>query len=419
MAGGRSFSRPQEALPAIPCYLALAGSLTNALVCSDNAAAAQQLFKLDCLTSHAPEVMEVRRVWRNLGSIPEVSAAHDILVQVLMTKCLVAASLYLSSPEPVDPPALSFLRSALKNSNPNVSAIAMMGLAPVLTKSDIAAIVEIASTHESLALAALMTLSSSCLVEAHLGISSIRAAYPGPLSNNIDKFMAESVVREQSDACHGNKARVPQSVITEATNVPPVTEFGKQSSNAIQVKTALELLAPKRALQVLLDLSCDDENIGAVAEMRQAWHDRNSPAATGTVRDPIIQAVIARCLIEIDSRVQSDRVEIADATTVLRSALLGDDVMGVLAAVEGLAVLNSDQDVNGIADVPYHIPGTLNAVVRIVGFTCGDKNSKTIAAIRKSASTLQLRDQIDAVYKPVEAWRNEHCGANKTDISKE
>jgi hypothetical protein len=419
MAGEPSFSQPQEASLAIPCDLALPGSLTNALVCSDNATASQQLFKLDCVGSRAPEVMEVRQVWGSRGSLPAVSAARDIVVQALMAKCLVAASLDQNSPEVVDPSELSFLRGAVRNPNPGVSVIAMMGLAPVLTKDDIASIVEIASTHETLALPAVMTLSASCLAEAHLGIASIRTAYPGPLSSDIDKFMAEPLVQDQSDVCSGKKARVPQSVIAKAMNLPPVTEFHKQSSNAIQVKAALESPDPKRALQVLLDLSCNAENSDAIGEMRQAWRDRHSPAATETVRDPVIQAVIARCLIEVDARLQSDRVEIADATTVLRSALHGDDVMGVLAAVEGLAILNSDQDVKDIADVPHRMPGALNAVVRIVGFTCGNNNLKTIAAIRKAAATRQLRDRIDAVYKHAEAGRNEQCGESKMKINKE
>lgn len=189
------------------------GSLTDALVCSDNATAAQQLFKLDCVGSRAaPEVMEVRQVWRRRGSLPAVSAARDIVVQALMAKCLVAASLDLNSPELVDPSEVSFLRSAVTNPNPGVSVIALMGLAPVLTKGDIATIVEIASTHESLALAVVMTLSTSCLVEAHVGIASIRTAYPGPLGSDIDKFMAEPGVRDQSEVCSGKKARIPQSV---------------------------------------------------------------------------------------------------------------------------------------------------------------------------------------------------------------
>jgi hypothetical protein len=286
--------------------------------------------------------MEVRQVWRSRGSLPAVSAARDVVVQALMAKCLVAASLNQNSPELVDPSELSFLRSAVRNPNPGVSVIAMMGLAPVLTKDDIATIVEIASTRESLALPAVMTLSASCLAEAHLGISSIRTAYPGPLRGDMDKFMAEPSFRDQSEVCSGKKASVPQSGIAKAMNLPSVTEFRRQSSNATQVKAALESPDPKRALQVLLDLSCNAENSDAVGEMRQAWRDRISPAATGTVRDPVVQAVIARCLIEVDARLQSDKVEMAEATTALRSALHGDDVMGVLAAVEGSAILNSD-----------------------------------------------------------------------------
>jgi hypothetical protein len=57
--------------------------------------------------------------------------------------------------------------------------------------------------------------------------------------------------------------------------------------------------------------------------------------------------------------------------------------------------------------------------VRIVGFTCGDNNLKTIAAIRKAATTPQLRDRIDAVYKHAEAGRNEQCGESKIKINKE
>lgn len=91
--------------------------------------------------------MEVRQVWRSRGSLPAVSAARDLLVQALIAKCLVAASLDQNSPELVDPSELSFLRSAVSSTNPGVSVIAMMGLAPVLTKDDIATIVDVGITQ--------------------------------------------------------------------------------------------------------------------------------------------------------------------------------------------------------------------------------------------------------------------------------
>jgi hypothetical protein len=93
----------------------------------------------------------------------------------------------------------------------------------------------------------------------------------------------------------------------------------------------------------------------------------------------------------------------------LRSAIHSDDVMAVVAAVQGLAIVNAGQDVPSIAEVPHRMPGMLNAVVRILGFTCGDNNLKTIAAIRQKATTQKLRDQIDAVYGSVEPVRKEKC----------
>jgi hypothetical protein len=336
---------------------------------------------------------------------------------MLMAKCLVFASLDPNSPVPEEPSALSFLRNALTNPNPGVALTAMLGLSPVLTTSDTATIVGIASTHEDLALPAVIALSTSCTVEAQVGIASIRSAYTGRLRNDIDTYMAQPAVQDQPDVCSGKKTRIPQSVIAIAMDLPPVTKFRPQSSNLAQVRSALDSPDPKRSLQALLDLLCNAENADAVGEMRRAWRERDSPGATGAVRDPVVQAVIARCLIEVDSRTASERAEITDATNLLRSALRSDDVMGVVAAVQGLAIISADQDVPRIAEVALRMPGMLNTTVRILGFTCGGSNLKTIAAIRRGATTQKLRDQIDSVYGHVEPVRKEKCGDSRIKTS--
>jgi hypothetical protein len=79
--------------------------------------------------------------------------------------------------------------------------------------------------------------------------------------------------------------------------------------------------------------------------------------------------------------------------------------MAVVAAVQGLAIIGADEDVTRIAEVPRCIPGLLNHVVRLVGFTCRTTNLKTLALIRKEAAAEQMRDRIDAVYKRVEPVR--------------
>jgi hypothetical protein len=66
-----------------------------------------------------------------------------------------------------------------------------------------------------------------------------------------------------------------------------------------------------------------------------------------------------------------------------------------------------------IAEVPRRVPALLNSAVRIVGFTCGTNNLKTLALMRKEAATEQVRDQIDTVYKHVEPVREQTCGKGK------
>ena len=396
----------------MPCALASPGSLTEALVCSDKAKAAQQLYDLACIGPQVPAAIEVRQVWRSRESLPADSAARDILIQTLMAKCLVEASLEPNSLERVDPSALSFLRSALTNSNPGVAITAMLGLVPALTKGDVATIVKIVSTHEDLAFPAVMALGESCLVEAHVGIVSIRSAYSGRQRNDIDKYMAEPGVQDLPDVCSGKKVRIPQSVIAKAMNLPPVTEFRHQSSNATQVKAALDSPDPNRGLQTLLDVQCTPEHAGVVDEIRKAWRGRGTPGNT-LVSDRTAQAVIARCLIQADFAVTAEKAEITEAASILRSAIHGDDVMAVMVAVDGLAIIGADEDVARIAEVPRRIPTALNAVVRSVGFTCGASNLKTLALMRKEAATDEMRDRIDAVYKHVEPTREQTCGKGK------
>jgi hypothetical protein len=55
----------------------------------------------------------------------------------------------------------------------------------------------------------------------------------------------------------------------------------------------------------------------------------------------------------------------------------------------------------------------LSSTLRIVGFTCGASNLKTLALMRQQAATETVREQIDMVYKAVEPVREETCGKGK------
>jgi hypothetical protein len=287
----------------------------------------------------------------------------------------------------------------------------MMGLAPVLSKDDVATIVSIASTESSLAMPAVIALSISCIPEAKAGMASIRTAHAGsPQAADIDRFLIE----QPPNQCDNNGRLVPKQFTGMVTG-PPASQGMRPSEppNASQVRAALDSPQAKPVLQVLLDVRCTPEHAEAVGEMRRAWRGRASPDATGTIRDPVAQAVIANCLIQADASFKPASPETFEATKLLRTAIPSNDVMTVLAAVQGLAIIGADQDVMSIAKVPQRMPDLLNSIVRIVGFTCGASNLKVIAAIRKEAATQQLRERVDTVYSHVEPVREETCGKGK------
>jgi hypothetical protein len=394
----------------VPCALASPDGLTAQLICANKAEAAKRLYELDCLTN-TPALMEIDRVWISRESLPADAPARDPLLQTLMAKCLVEASQNPNAELPGASTAIEYLRKAVTDSDAGTAGIAVLSLAPVLTKSDIQTVVGVASTRADLAFPAVMALSMSCLVAAQAGIVFIRAASTGRLRTDIDAYMAQPGVQDQAEVCAGKKRRVPQSIVAKAMNVPPATQPIDRSPDATQVMAALNSRNGKGVLQVLLDVQCTPENADAVGEMRPAWHDRES-ANAGTIRDPSAQAIVARCLIEADHATGSV-AELVEAANLLRSAIGGADAMAVLAAVQGLAIIDADQDIRRIAGVPKRNPWLLNSVVRIVGFRCGANNLNTLALIRKEAATQQVRDQIDAVYKHVEPVREGQCGKGK------
>jgi hypothetical protein len=295
-----------------------------------------------------------------------------------------------------------------------VSGTAMIGLAPVLTKEDIATIVRVASTDSTLAMPAMAALSINCTAEAKAGIATIRATAAGsPQATDIDHFIAGS-----EGLCDRKGQSDPKAFVGRVAVAPPAGTVLLSAPDVTQVRAALNssytkpsLPYAKPALQVLLAVQCTQGPADVVEEMRRAWHERDSPGASDTMRDPVVQAIIATCLIEADAPSKRLTPEAVEATRLLRASIHSDDVTAVMSAVTGLAIIGSDEDIRSIADVPKRLPSLLTSVIRFAGFTCGASNLKALALIRKELTTEELRDQFDAVYKHVEAVRKQQrCG---------
>jgi hypothetical protein len=395
-----------------PCALAGPGSVTAALSCPDKALAMQALDEAGCFLPNSPGAMEVRRIWLRRESLAPDAAGRDPVVQAFMANCLVESTRGSGSLGPAEASAVAFLRQALNEPSLGIAGIAMAGLSGVLVKDDVTTIVRLGSTQSALAIPAIAGLSTSCIPEAKAGMASIRAAYAGTQQQvEIDRFVDGS--KELMEHCgregmSSSKAFVGEVALPGTSHAVPRARL----PDATQVKAALGSSRDPKALQTLLDVQCTPEHADVVDEMRKAWRGRGTAGST-LVSDPVAQAVMARCLIQADSAVPAKKAEIMEATAILRSAVHSDDVMAVVAAVEGLAIVGADEDVTRIAEVARRVPALLNHVVRIVGFTCGANNLKTLALMHKEAATEQVRDRIDTVYKRVEPVREQTCGAGK------
>jgi hypothetical protein len=374
----------------------------------------RQLDEMGCFGNNGSGVNEVREVWKRRESLPADAAARDPIVQAFMANCLVEASVRAHGRESADPSAVAYPRNSLTSPTAALSGTAMIGLAPVLTKEDIATIVRVASTDSTLAMPAMAALSINCTAEAKAGIATIRATAAGsPQATDIDHFIAGS-----EGLCDRKGQSDPKAFVGRVAVAPPAGTVLLSAPDVTQVRAALNssytkpsLPYAKPALQVLLAVQCTQGPADVVEEMRRAWHERDSPGASDTMRDPVVQAIIATCLIEADAPSKRLTPEAVEATRLLRASIHSDDVTAVMSAVTGLAIIGSDEDIRSIADVPKRLPSLLTSVIRFAGFTCGASNLKALALIRKELTTEELRDQFDAVYKHVEAVRKQQrCG---------
>lgn len=418
---------PEVSSSNVPCSLAAPGNLTAALTCADKALAMRELDEFPCVPGNWQAVTEVRRVWFARESLPADAAARDSIIQAFMAICIVEANQTLASQDSAELSAIAYLRQSLTDRNPTVVAAAMTGIGFVLTKEDVDTVVRIASMRANLAIPAMAGLSISCIPEAKAGVTAIRAAYTGsPQAAEIDQF-----VEQLKDHCSGIDHSMPPTFVGQVILSPPVRqdeppapEAGREWGHAhiletlapeyaAHIRDALASPDPSSVRQQLSKAFCSSEHTDVVTEMRRAWEARNSPGASATMRDPRIQVIVARCIVQADYPANLSDPDLADALGLLRQAIRSDDIGVMIDAVSGLAIIGADEDSQSIVEVVHRVPSSLNGVVMFLGYQCGASNLKTIAAIREGESTRERREQLDAVYSRIAPVREQTCGEGK------
>jgi hypothetical protein len=190
----------------VSCARAAPRSITSALTCMDKTEAMRQLDEAGCFVGNAPEVVEVRNVWLARESLPASAAARDRTIQLFMAGCLVEAHSKTDPPDPAEISAVAFLRRALADPDPQIAGVAMISLAPVLTKDDVDAIVRLASTQSALVMPAVTALSLPCSAEAKSGVASIQSVYAGSAQDNEIRRLVEGNSGLCDDDGHASRA---------------------------------------------------------------------------------------------------------------------------------------------------------------------------------------------------------------------
>jgi hypothetical protein len=314
---------------AIPCSLALPGSVTEALTCSDKIRTFKALDEGACVGSNSPAAIAIQQVWPHRDSLPADAAARDPWIQAFMANCIIEASHNPNLAAPLKATAVDYLRNALRDSSPSIVAVAMMGLSTVLEQEDIDPIAK----QPNLAVSAVAALSISCSREAKARIVSIRAAYADTSkAAEIDQFVDES-----KDLCAGKVLQALPTFVGQV--IPSPTAQHREFPSAAQVRSALSSEHPQSVRLQVLNARCSAARADVVGEMREAWEARNSPSSSATVRNPLIQTVIAKCLIYADYAANSANVEVTNAAGLLRTAIRSDDIMTAMVSM-ALCVIN-------------------------------------------------------------------------------
>jgi hypothetical protein len=179
-----------------------------------------------------------------------------------------------------------------------------------------------------------------------------------------------------------------------------------------QTQEALKSSDVESARLVLINLHCHPKDENKVEEVRRAWRQRRSKGATASMRDPLIQALMAECLIAGQSTPAVPDPDIPTSVALLRSAIHSDNVHIAVAAAIGLAHISEERDIQSIIDVTHRFPVT-NFVAELLSFSCGPNAERTINALRDQAQTNIIRDRVSLIYERSRQQNHDECASGQ------
>jgi hypothetical protein len=137
------------------------------------------------------------------------------------------------------------------------------------------------------------------------------------------------------------------------------------------------------AIRRLVGGSCLSANTTSVTEVRKVWRDLASLSANAAARDPIVQALMAKCLV--DARLGLDGPVDPSAVAYLRNALTDPSPALAGLAMIGLSPVLTKEDIATIVRVASAEPTLAMEAIMALSISCIPEAKSAVASIRAAA----------------------------------
>ena len=182
--------------------------------------------------------------------------------------------------------------------------------------------------------------------------------------------------------------------------------------SADQIERALNGTDLTAARRLMLDLHCAPHMTDQVSAVRQAWHELGSTTSTEVTQVPLIQALMAQCLIQSLPPNPPPNPDTDSALALLRSAVRSDDILEAVAAAEGLIHYGDPRDNQSVVAIIHRDPKATTFLSTALRHNCSPNAAATLQLLRDQATDPVTKARIQSAIKRTELERKEICDAN-------
>ena len=194
---------------------------------------------------------------------------------------------------------------------------------------------------------------------------------------------------------------------------PPVARtpaFSPRAQDPRELEQALYSTDAKQAARLLAGFGCSPLNADSSEVVKRAWDGRDSTAADGATRDPVVRAWMAKCLAEQWSLFRATQPSDASIIAQLRQSIRSNNPEEARAAGFGLTHVATEEDVQAVVAVPARLPALGASMAFVLSEICRVDAVAGIFTIRGRVTDERQRNAIDALVQTLPRVRRQICG---------